>query len=164
MKKILYYLGFIITKLKYLIYKIIAQYNSQAVNNNGGFISGQTVIANPKNIYIGKGSSINGGQIRAGKNSKIIIGDDSIISYNVHIRTDMHCHDRIDIPIVKQGEYEKDIVIGNDVWIGYGAQIMSGVTIGNGVIVGAGAVVTKNVDDYKIVGGVPARVIGSRKK
>ena len=55
-----------------------------------------------------------------------------------------------------------DIVIGNDVWIGYEAVILSGVTIGNGAIIGARAVVTKDVPPYTIVAGVPARPIRKR--
>ena len=55
-----------------------------------------------------------------------------------------------------------DIVIGNDVWIGYEAGILAGVTIGDGAVIGARAVVTKDVPPYAIVGGVPARVIRSR--
>ena len=55
-----------------------------------------------------------------------------------------------------------DIVIGNDVWIGYEAVILAGVTIGDGAIVGARAVVTKDVPPYTIVGGVPARPIRKR--
>jgi len=55
-----------------------------------------------------------------------------------------------------------DIVIGNDVWIGYDSIIMSGVTIGNGAIIGTRAVVTKDVPPYTIVGGVPAKVIKKR--
>ena len=55
-----------------------------------------------------------------------------------------------------------DIVIGNDVWIGYEAVIMSGVTIGNGAIIGTRAVVTKDVPPYTIVGGVPAKPIRKR--
>lgn len=55
-----------------------------------------------------------------------------------------------------------DIIIGNDVWIGYEAVIMSGVTIGDGAIVGTRAVVTKNVPPYTIVGGVPAKMIHKR--
>ena len=55
-----------------------------------------------------------------------------------------------------------DIIIGNDVWIGYEALIMSGVTIGDGAIIGARAVVTKDVPPYTIVAGVPAKPIRRR--
>ena len=55
-----------------------------------------------------------------------------------------------------------DIVIGNDVWIGYEAVILSGVTIGDGGIIGSRAVVTKDVPPYTIVGGVPAKTIRRR--
>lgn len=55
-----------------------------------------------------------------------------------------------------------DIIIGNDVWIGYDAVIMAGVTIGDGAIIGTRAVVTKDVAPYSIVGGVPAREIRKR--
>jgi len=53
-------------------------------------------------------------------------------------------------------------VIGNDVWIGYDAVIMGGVTIGDGAIIGTRAVVTKDVEPYSIVGGVPAKEIRKR--
>lgn len=55
-----------------------------------------------------------------------------------------------------------DIVIGNDVWIGYEAVILSGVTIGDGAVVAARSVVTRDVEPYTIVGGVPARPIRRR--
>lgn len=55
-----------------------------------------------------------------------------------------------------------DIVIGNDVWIGYEAIVLSGVTIGDGAIVGTRAVVTKDVPPYTIVGGIPAKPIRNR--
>lgn len=55
-----------------------------------------------------------------------------------------------------------DIIIGNDVWIGYEAIILSGVTIGDGAIIGARAVVTKDVPPYTIVGGIPAKPIKKR--
>ena len=55
-----------------------------------------------------------------------------------------------------------DIVIGNDVWIGYEAVILAGVTIGDGAVIGSRAVVTKDVEPYTVVGGVPARAIRKR--
>lgn len=55
-----------------------------------------------------------------------------------------------------------DIIIGNDVWIGYEAVILSGVTIGDGAIIGTRAVVTKDVQPYTIVGGIPAKPIRRR--
>ena len=55
-----------------------------------------------------------------------------------------------------------DIVIGNDVWIGYEAIVLSGVTIGDGAIIGTRAVVTKDVPPYTIVGGIPAKPIRKR--
>lgn len=61
----------------------------------------------------------------------------------------------------KGSEYAKPIIIGNNVWIGGGVQILSGVTVGNNSVVAAGAVVTKNVPDNSVVAGVPAKVIKS---
>lgn len=57
-----------------------------------------------------------------------------------------------------------DVVIGHDVWVGFGAIILSGVSIGNGAVIGAGSVVTKNIDDYEIVAGNPAKHIRYRFK
>ena len=64
--------------------------------------------------------------------------------------------------ITKAWDNKGDIIIGNDVWIGYEAVILAGVTIGNGAIIGARAVVTKDVPPYTIVGGVPAQIIRKR--
>ena len=55
-----------------------------------------------------------------------------------------------------------ETIIGNDVWIGSRAIIMGGVTIGNGVVIGSGAVVTKDIPDYAIVAGVPAKILRYR--
>ena len=70
---------------------------------------------------------------------------------------------RFDLPIKAQLGTAEGITIGDDVWIGIGARLIDGVTIGSGAIVGAGAVVTRDVPDFEIVAGVPARRIGSRK-
>ncbi len=61
-------------------------------------------------------------------------------------------------------EWRRDnrVIVGNDVWIGHGATILPGVTVGNGAVIGAGAVVSKDVEAYTIVGGVPAKLIRER--
>lgn len=58
--------------------------------------------------------------------------------------------------------FSKSCVIGNDVWIGAGASVLRGVTIGDGAVIGAGAIVTKDIEPYTIVAGVPAKKIGQR--
>lgn len=64
--------------------------------------------------------------------------------------------------VAKAWDNKGNIIIGNDVWIGYDAIILSGVTIGDGAIIGSRAVVTKDVPPYTIVGGVPAKTIRKR--
>lgn len=64
--------------------------------------------------------------------------------------------------VTRAWDHKGDIVIGNDVWIGYEAVILAGVTIGDGAMIGTRAVVTKDVPPYTIVGGVPAKPIRKR--
>lgn len=126
------------------------------------FIGGGTYWDNINNIIIGEGTHINGAELIASRDSKIRIGKNCMISYHVVLRTDMHVFSDTSIPMIKQGIVCKDIVVGDDVWIGEEAYIMPGVEIGTGSIVGAHAVVTHNVPPFSIVGGVPARIIGTR--
>ena len=93
----------------------------------------------------------------------LIIGNDVMMGPEVVILTYSHKFDRLDIPMNDQGSYVDPVMIGNDVWIGTRSIILPGVKIGNGVLIGAGAVVTKDVPDYAIVGGVPAKIIRYRK-
>jgi acetyltransferase-like isoleucine patch superfamily enzyme len=67
------------------------------------------------------------------------------------------------IPMNLQPWEERDILVGNDVWIGANAVILAGVAVGDRAIVAAGAVVTRDVPPNTIVGGVPARIIGNQK-
>lgn len=91
------------------------------------------------------------------------IGDHVMMGPDCIMYSYSHAHDCLDIPMDQQGfEEETPIHIGNDVWIGARVIILPGVTVGNHVIIGAGAVVTKDVPDYSIVGGVPAKVIRMR--
>lgn len=64
--------------------------------------------------------------------------------------------------IAKAWDNKGDIVVGNDVWIGYEAVVLAGVTIGDGAVIGARSVVTKDVPPYTIAGGVPAKTIRKR--
>lgn len=92
------------------------------------------------------------------------IGDDTIFGPNVAIHAENHNFDDINKPIRLQGATRKGIKIGKDCWIGSGVKILDGVTIGDGCIIAAGAVVNKNIPDYSIAGGVPAKVIKNRKE
>ena len=90
------------------------------------------------------------------------IGDDCIFGPNVAIHSENHVFANPDIPIRLQGATREGVRIGRDCWIGEGAVILDGVTVGNGCVIAAGAVVTKDVPDFSIVGGVPARVLKRR--
>ena len=105
-------------------------------------------------------------------NSKLFIGNYVSIAENVTFLLDAdHYVDHISTypfkakllpPFENEAVSKGNIVIDDDVWIGYGATILSGVHIGQGAIIAAGAVVAKDVPPYAIVGGVPAKVIKYR--
>lgn len=83
---------------------------------------------------------------------------------DVIIMTSSHNVESTFLPMNQQGSLPKQkVIIGDDVWIGTRVIILPGVRVGTGSIIGAGAVVTKDVPDYAIVGGVPAKIIKFRK-
>ena len=97
-------------------------------------------------------------------NGKCSIGDDVMMGPNCIIYTKNHCISRIDIPMNIQGETEEQSVnIGNDVWIGSNTIILPGVTIGSHSVIGTGSIVTKDVPEYVVVAGNPAKIIRERK-
>lgn len=93
----------------------------------------------------------------------IEIGDDCLIAERVTIRDQDHeIRGPEGVAITRAGRWSAPIRIGSDVWIGAGAVILRGVTIGDGAVVAANAVVNRDVAPRSIVGGIPARVLGSR--
>lgn len=112
---------------------------------------------NKDKLIIGKFCSIAHGVkfIFNGGNHK----NESYVNYPFAIFGELWDHS---IPVTDSWDNKGDIIIGNDVWIGHEAMIMSGVTIGNGARIGSRAVVTKNVNPYEVVVGVPARVVKKR--
>jgi len=69
----------------------------------------------------------------------------------------------VERPIREQGIYKRDVNIGHNVWVGYGACILRGVSVGDNSIVGTNSVVTRDVPANAVVAGVPARVIRMRE-
>lgn len=121
-------------------------------------------------VYFGSGKDIEVG-IEAGfgsnfacRSMKLKMGDYVMMGEDVLFQGGSHVADRLDIPMGHQGAGEKTILtIGNDVWIGARVIVLPGCKkIGNGVIIGAGAVVTRDIPDYAVVCGNPARVIRYR--
>ncbi len=113
-----------------------------------------------KNISIGNNSGIG---MNCQVKGPVLIGDNVMMGPDCLILTSYHNIARIDIPMNQQGSGKNKVVIGNDVWIGTRVIILPGVKIGNGFVIGAGAVVTKDVPNYAIVGGIPAKIIRYRK-
>lgn len=145
--------------------KHISLYNPQYIT-----IGNDVIINHHASLFInpikGRAELIIGNGVQLGKytdigcSNKIIIEDDVITAPFVHITDRDHSYQDINTPIMHQGANSKGpVIIRQGCWIGFGAQIMSGVTIGKQSVVAAGSIVTKDVPDYSIVAGNPAKVI-----
>src|SRR4051812_20181658 len=126
--------------------------------------------------WIGHGTKIRAheGEVRIG--AKSVIGQECTISSFRHVSIGRECivadrvmlidfdHGVVEVerPIREQGIYKRDVSVGNNVWVGYGACFLRGVTVGDNAIVGTSSVVTKDVPDNAVVGGVPAKLLRMR--
>ena len=136
---------------------------SIAVGAGSAVSRGAEVVAQRGSISIGSRTFIGPWTTITAKRG-IEIGNDCLIAERVTIRDQNHTvHGAVGVPINEAGYDSGAIRIGDDVWIGAGAVILLGVSIGRGAVVASNAVVNRNVREYEVVGGVPARMIGHRK-
>jgi acetyltransferase-like isoleucine patch superfamily enzyme len=127
--------------------------------------------------WIGHGCKLRAHEGTISIGAKTVIGQEVTISCFQHVSIGRECviadrvmlidfdHGMVEVerPIRLQGIYKRDVRVGNNVWIGYGACILRGVTVGDNAVIGTNAVVTRDVPDNAVVGGVPARVIRMRE-
>lgn len=113
-----------------------------------------------KDITVGAFSSVGSG---AWLGPKVTFGKYVMLAANVTILGDDHHFNMPGTPVIFGGRPTlRATTVEDDVWVGQNVSIRAGVTVGRGAIVGMGAVVTKNVEPYSIVAGVPAKKIGMR--
>lgn len=105
---------------------------------------------NPYCVLYGHGGLTTGAYVRIAAHTVIIPAN--------------HIFDDPDRPIARQGLRKEGIVIGDDVWVGSGCRILDGVKIGRGAVLAAGAVVNRDVEEFTVVGGVPARMLKRRPR
>lgn len=126
-----------------------------------------------RNLRVKKGAEISP-KSEVGDNSELgtrcmvqshcSLGTNVIMGPDVKIYSRNHNFDSLDDPIQFQGKRQHNTIIGNDVWIGANVIILAGVEVGDHVIIGAGSVVTKDVPDYAVMGGNPAKIIKYRNE
>jgi len=148
-------LGPISRRLRYVVCKNIFEYCGKNVN-----IERMAFFASGTHIRIGDNSGLG---IKCYIPANTIIGANVMMGPNCYIFQANHKYERTDIPIIMQGlTSPRQTVIGNDVWIGRNVSILPGKKIGSGSIIGVGSIVTKDVDEYTVVGGNPAKIIKRR--
>ena len=123
-------------------------------------IAAQAFLHGP--ITLGRDVSVNAGARLDGGRKGLVVGDGTRIASGAAIYAFDHGF-KPDRDIKNQPVRSRGICIGRDVWIGANAGITDGVTIGDHAVVALGAVVTRDVPDWAIVAGVPAKVIGDRR-
>lgn len=122
--------------------------------NIGGPVQISTDLIAEEYSFVGKNCNIYPG---------VSLGRYTMLAPNVQIIGADHRFDLVGIPTTFSGRLElKKTVIGRDVWIGSNSIVFTGVQIGDGAIIAAGSVVTKNVEPFTIVGGVPAKFLRNR--
>lgn len=155
---LLYLMNNIVAHIPWVKFRnVVYRRMDMSIGKNTIINMGQLII-HPQGISIGNNSNINRGCILDGRGT-LIIGNSVSISHRVMILSGSHQMNSHNF----SGEY-LPISIDDYVWIGAGAIILNNVHIGEGAVVAAGAVVTKDVAPYSMVGGIPAKKIGSRSK
>lgn len=166
-------------KSKYVMYKYKKNNTLHGKNTIGKQAVLSETILHPHSRIAAYASVLNssiGEYTAIGRYTKIThttIGKYCAISWDCTINALNHSYDALTISafpyvpyvgnfVTSRTQKYKNVVIQNDVWIGANSVIMPGLTIGNGSVIGAGSVVTKDVPDYAIVAGVPAKVIKHR--
>ncbi len=126
--------------------------------------------------WIGHGSKIRVHEGHVSIGAKSVLGQECTISAYQHVEIGRECiiadrvmmidfdHGMVEVerPIREQGIYKRDVNIGHNVWVGYGACLLRGVTVGNNSVIGTSSVVTADVPTNAVVGGIPARLIRMR--
>ena len=126
-------------------------------------ISSKTIFTGLKeNISIGENTRINGSCQFRFKDGKIKIGSNVLFGQFISVLSHSYNYSDSKSLITQQGMYHKDVVIGNDVWIGAYTIILPGITIGDGAVIGAHSVITKDIPDYEVWAGIPAKKIKKR--
>ena len=131
-----------------------------SIGDNVEFYYGVYIQPCGKEVAIGSGTHFAPYGVLYGP---LEVGENCAIAAHVVLASVQHTHTDVDTPFVKQPVDQRKITIQDNVWIGANAVITPGITIGTGSIIGAGAVVTKDVEPYSVMGGVPARLIRKRK-